>query len=89
MTVTTRIPVPSTTHQTALNVSSMAGKAAMCLNGTTSYQSLVQAEVMMKRSLDDARALMGQIKTLKRQAMEAERKALEDRNVLLRQGEGV
>ena len=87
--MTTRIAVPSTTHQTALNVANMASKAAMCLNGTTSYQSLVQAEVMVKRSLDDARTVMTQIKTLKRQAMEAERKALEDRNVLLRQGEGV
>lgn len=87
--MTTRIAVPSITHQTALNVSSMAGKAAMCLNGTTSYQSLAQAEVMARRSLDDARTVMTQIKTLKRQAMEAERKALEYRNVLLRQGEGV
>lgn len=86
--MTTRIAIPSTTHQSALNVSNMSGKAAMCLNGTSCYQSLAQAEVMMKRSLDDARFVLGQIKALKRQAIEAERRALEDRKVLLK-GEGV
>ena len=82
--MTTRIAIPPTVHQSALNVSNMSGKAAMCLNGTSSYQSLAQAEVMMKRSLDDARLVLGQIKALKRQAIEAERRALEDRKVLLK-----
>lgn len=86
--MTTRIAIPPTVHQSALNVSNMSGKAAMCLNGTSSFQSLAQAEVMMKRSLDDARLVLGQIKALKRQAIEAERRALEDRKVLLKR-EGV
>lgn len=86
--MTTRIAIPSTVHQSALNVSNMSGKAAMCLNGTSSYQSLAQAEVMMKRSIDDARIVMGAIKALKRQAIEAERRSLEDRKVLLKR-EGV
>ena len=87
--MTARIAVPSTTHQLALNASNMLRTAAMALNGTSSYQSLAQAEVMAKRARDDAMGVLRMIPALKRQAKEAERQAAADRAVIERSRKGV
>lgn len=82
--MTTKIAIPRNAHQTALNISNMSGKAAMCLNGSASYQSLAHAEVMAKRSMDDARELVRIIRKLKSDAMAATKRDLQERNVLQR-----
>lgn len=68
----TRIPIPGTTHQLALNAANMAQSAAVKLSGSSSYQSLAHAEIIARRAKDDLATLMVQIRTLKRQARDAE-----------------
>jgi hypothetical protein len=61
----TRHPVPRQIHQSAVNAANMANRAALGLNGWTTWESLMQAEVAITRAHDELKAMRPFIRQLK------------------------
>lgn len=63
----TTIHVPSTIHQTALNVSNATGRIAATMNRWTTWESVCQAEEALRMAVDDLRALKPMLRQLKQE----------------------
>jgi len=79
-----RIPVPSQTQERARNAANMLASVASTLQGFTTADGVVSAEIKLKRVQPELTALLVAIRTIKRDAAQAESDRAKDREIVER-----
>jgi hypothetical protein len=84
-----RIPVPSQTQERARNAANMLASVASTLQGFTTADGVMSAEIKLKRAKDEITALQAAMRGLKSDAKRMEQQRIRDRAIVERDAVGV
>lgn len=79
-----RVPVPSQTQERARNAANMLASVASTLQGFTTADGVVSAEIKLKRARNEITMLLGDAARIKKIAAQAERDRAKDREIVER-----
>ena len=79
-----RLSVSPMTQERARNAANMLASVASTLQGFTTADGVVSAEIKLKRVQPEITALLAAIRTIKRDAAQAERDRAKDREIVER-----
>lgn len=82
--MTQRASVPAHVHQTILNASQSLSRAAVGVNGWTTWESACQAEAAISRAIEDLRSIKPNLRHIKQEIRRQEVKAANDRAIIAR-----
>ncbi len=84
-----RLKVPPAAQDRARNAAQMMSRVSTALTGFTTMDAAVSAEVAAKRSLDEIRAVLVDIRHIKAEGVRQAKQQAKDRAVIDRQAEHV
>jgi len=84
-----RIPVSPMTQERARNAANMLASVASTLQGFTTADGVMSAEIKLKRAKDEITALQTQMRVLKADAKRMEQQRIRDRAIVERDAVGV
>jgi len=84
-----RLPVSPMTQERARNAANMLASVASTLQGFTTADGVVSAEIKLKRVKDEITALQAAMRILKADAKRMEQKRIRDRAIVERDAVGV
>lgn len=84
-----RVPVPGQTQERARNAANMLASVASTLQGFTTADAIMSAEIKLKRAKDEITALQAAMRVLKTDAKRMEQKRIRDRAIVERDAVGV
>lgn len=84
-----RIPVASQTQERARNAANMLASVASTLQGFTTADGVVSAEIKLKRVKDEITALQAAMRVLRAEAKRMEQQRIRDRAIVERDAVGV
>ena len=84
-----RVPVPSQTQERARNAANMLASVASTLQGFTTADGVVSAEIKLKRARNEITMLLGDAARLKKVAADSEKARAKDRAIVERDAVGV
>lgn len=84
-----RIPVSPMTQERARNAANMLASVASTLQGFTTADGVMSAEIKLKRAKDEVIALQAAMRVLKADAKHLEQQRIRDRAIVERDAVGV
>lgn len=84
-----RIPVPSQTQERARNAANMLASVASTLQGFTTADAIMSAEIKLKRAKNEITMLLGDAARIKKNAADMEKARAKDRAIVERDAVGV
>lgn len=84
-----RIPVPSQTQERARNAANILASVASTLQGFTTADGVMSAEIKLKRAKSEITMLLGDAARIKKAAAQAEHDRAKDRAIVERDAVGV
>jgi len=84
-----RIPVSPMTQERARNAANMLASVASTLQGFTTADAIMSAEIKLKRAKDEITALQAAMRGLKSDAKRMEQQRIRDRAIVERDAVGV
>lgn len=84
-----RLKVPPQAQDRARNTATMINRVAASLTGFTTMDAAISAEVAARRSLDELRVIIADIRQIKAEGVRLAKQQVKDRAVIDRQAERV
>ena len=84
-----RIPVSPMTQERARNAANMLASVASTLQGFTTADAIMSAEIKLKRAKDEITELQAKMRVLKADAKRMEQQRIRDRAIVERDAVGV
>ena len=84
-----RIPVSPMTQERARNAANMLASVASTLQGFTTADAIMSAEIKLKRAKDEITELQAKMRVLKTDAKRMEQQRIRDRAIVERDAVGV